>query len=72
MDKEGRIADIKVCPKAGILLDAIPALGDKFSYSIFESWIWIENEAPRPSQTSLHFNIQYLIVIIIITYNNIK
>ena len=49
MDKEGRIADIKVCPKAGILLDAIPALGDEFSYSIFESWIWIQNEAPRPS-----------------------
>ena len=49
MDKEGRIANIKVCPKAGILLDAIPALGDEFSYSIFESWIWILNVAPRPS-----------------------
>ena len=49
MDKEGRIADIKVFPKAGILLNAIPALGDEFSYSIFESWIWIQNEAPRPS-----------------------
>ena len=43
MDKEWRIAEIKVCPKAGILLDAIPALGDEFSTLFlnreFEFWM---------------------------------
>ena len=49
MDKEGRIADIKVFPKAGILLDAIPALGDNFLRLLENNVQILYPKTPNPS-----------------------
>ena len=46
-------------PEAGTLLESVPALGGKISQAVECSFNWIKLQVPNPSQTPLHFNIQY-------------
>ena len=46
-------------PEAGTLLESVPALGGKISQAVERIISETKKEIPRPSQTPLHFNIQY-------------